>query len=261
MGYFYFDESIHPRGGFIVGAYVYTEAPLEPAVARVIAATGLRPGVDEFKSGRRVDGAFPHHELRGRLQGVLRGQDGSIGLLVAPSTDRDLLGADALIGLRKLIEKNDLGPRRHEVYFDEGVFSPPSSADALARQLDLSSGIALHPSVDSRLIGGIQVADMAAHTMATMLLEHMGVVNKKVKSGPNSGYDPDLEIEIGFELWASLRYNFFSCAFAESPTPMESPSPILDVASCGLHISDRCSAELRGLAEGRFGTVYLGCIH
>jgi hypothetical protein len=61
--------------------------------------------------------------------------------------------------------------------------------------------------VDSIKVKGIQLADLVAHTFATMLLEQLGLVDKKVKAGENSGYDPDLEIELGFELWASIRYN------------------------------------------------------
>jgi hypothetical protein len=45
-----------------------------------------------------------------------------------------------------------------------------------------------------------------------MLLERLGHLKKMVKGGANSGYDPDLDIGLGFELWASLR-----CALSKHP--------------------------------------------
>ena len=95
------------------------------------------------------------------------------------------------------------------------------------------------------------------------MLEHLGLVSKKVRAGENSGYDPDLEIELGFELWASLRYQFF-----KAPQPNPGPIPddpiedlIFDVENYGLHISEGCSQTIKDAALGRFGDCYLGCIH
>jgi hypothetical protein len=66
MGYFYFDESIHQRGDFILGAWVYSNDDLSPQVLHAIEVTGLIPGVDEFKSGRRMDREPQHNVQRGR---------------------------------------------------------------------------------------------------------------------------------------------------------------------------------------------------
>jgi hypothetical protein len=54
MGYFYFDESIHPREGFILGSFVGSPCDESAQVERALAETGFQPGVDEFKSGSRM---------------------------------------------------------------------------------------------------------------------------------------------------------------------------------------------------------------
>jgi hypothetical protein len=97
--------------------------------------------------------------------------------------------------------------------------------------------------------------------MGVMLLESLGYLNKTVKAGRNSGYDPDLEIELGFELWTALRYAFF-----KAPQPFPGPEDelaglVFDVASYGLHVAPSASEALRSAAVARFGKCYLGCIH
>jgi hypothetical protein len=97
--------------------------------------------------------------------------------------------------------------------------------------------------------------------MGVMLLEHLGHLKKMVKAGANSGYDPDIDIELGFELWASLR-----CAFFKTSQPSARPEDpfgdlMFDVENYGLHIAQSCDNALRTAALERFGVCYLGCIH
>ena len=51
MGFFYFDESVHPKGKFALGAFAYSESSLEQPVADALRRSGLNPYIDEFKSG------------------------------------------------------------------------------------------------------------------------------------------------------------------------------------------------------------------
>jgi hypothetical protein len=92
-----------------------------------------------------------------------------------------------------------------------------------------------------------------------MLLDQLGLLHKMVKAGPNSGYAPDLDIELGFELWASVRYQLFNGGLPNNIQSNE--DMIVDVARYGLHIAETCSPKLRDAALARFGTQYLGCIH
>ncbi len=94
-----------------------------------------------------------------------------------------------------------------------------------------------------------------------MLLAELGCVKKMVKAGQNSGYDPDSDMELEFELWAGVRYNFFAAA---PPPPDQWESQLdfqVDVETRGLHVAATCDLEVRRAALARFGSMYLGCIH
>ena len=114
--------------------------------------------------------------------------------------------------------------------------------------------------LDSKKFKGIQLADLVAHSCSTMLLEQLKIIDKKVKAGDNSGYEPDLEIELGFELWAGIRYNLLGEIDMErfetgDGFPMKMTEPY------GLYISEFCNNELKENAKERFGEIYMGCIH
>jgi hypothetical protein len=156
---------------------------------------------------------------------------------------------------------NDL-PGPHTLYLDQGIFASPGRAKRLARSAELGEGVTVVAEADSRAIGGIQVADIVAHALSTMLLQQLGHVSKTVKAGPNSGYDPESDLDIGFVLWAGLRHRFFRRPFASvTEDDLRRYDGRGDVASCGLYVSGRCTPELREAAHARFGSVWLGCIH
>ncbi|MFH0777999.1 MAG: hypothetical protein V2A71_05135 [Candidatus Eisenbacteria bacterium] len=72
MGFFYFDESIHDRAGFILGAWVCSQSDLTPVVNKAIAEAGLQPGMHEFKSGaRRESGENAVHTSASPLEWIL----------------------------------------------------------------------------------------------------------------------------------------------------------------------------------------------
>ena len=236
VGFFYFDESIQQRAGFIVGAFVYSETDLTQAVFKAISDAGLEPQVDEFKSGARMDSRPDQVKARAGLRKILRTV--RIGLTVIPVSVRSTLGTEALVALEKIIVANELVASQHEVYFDEGITVDPDMVAGLGARVGVSCDVFFDQ--DSRLVGGIQIADLAAHSMGVMLLEHLGYLKKMVKAGKNSGYDPDLDIDLGFELWASLRYSFFMAA-----QPNREPEdPRLNVADHGLHIATSCDKAL-----------------
>jgi len=259
MGFFYFDESIHEKGGFIIGAFIYHRADITPSVFGALAEAGLRPGIDEFKSSARMAARPEQMKARGRLRGLL--DSVSTGIIVIPSSEREKLGDEAILGLGKILQANNLLAIPHQVFLDHGISVTGAALEIFRKG---PGGLCeLHVNQDSKVIGGIQLADIAAHSISVMLLEQMGLVKKMVKAGENSGYDPELEIELGFELWASLRYSFFK---APQPKPGPIPDdpvgePIFDVEKYGLHIAATCSERLREAALARFGECYLGCIH
>lgn len=254
---FYFDESIHERGGFILGAYVYGHDP-GPRVDAALRSVGFEPGRDEFKSSAPMAAGWAHPMLRCKLKEILSSSY-RYGVVLHPSAHRSSFGREALVGLAKICRANGLTSLPQVAYFDQGIFPTSAVAIGLARELGLVDYCHLYPEQDSRLVRGLQLADLVAHTCATMLLEALGLITKSVKAGPNSGYDPDLDIGLGFELWAGVRYQFFSSGLPDDIRSNE--DMVVDVESRGLHISDACPAPLREAARSRFGKQYLGCIH
>jgi hypothetical protein len=144
----------------------------------------------------------------------------------------------------------------------ESLFQHPASASAakIAAQIGIDQYCSVLPEQDSRETKGLQLADLVAHTAGLMLLDSLGLLKKVVKAGDNSGYDPDTEIQLGFEMWASLRYHFF---FA-GPVPEQDEvykGALTKVGSNGLFIAPSCDDKLRAAAIDRFHECYLGCIH
>lgn len=258
VGHFYFDETIQERGGFIIGAFVNAPNDVTPKIYSAIEQVGIRPRVNEFKSGARMDRNPKQAELRSHIMETLRKT--RIGIIVAPVEERALLGHHALLGLRKILSANGLAHKPHSVFFDEGIALDRDSNNDLLGEVGALCEV--HQSQDSKLVGGIQLADLAAHFLGGMLLENLGLLTKMVRAGENSGYDPDLEIELGFELWASLRYQLFKAPQPYRATPDDPVGNLVfDVDNYGLHISDNCSKPLREAALKCFGSCYLGCIH
>jgi len=251
----YFDESIHDRGGFVLGAFVCGR-DVGSRVSDALTQCGLRPGTDEFKSSARMDREAKQVKLREHLKELLR--DYRIGVVVAP-TGRDTFGLAAMEGISKIIRLNRLERFDLSAFFDQGVFSSSEAGKELARQHGVEQLCKVAVEQDSRVVGGLQLADLVAHTCATMLLERLGLVRKTVRAGDNSRYDPDMPIELGFELWATLRYQFLKGGL---PRTVESNADmVVDVDGYCLHIAEGCTTEVRAAAAERFGKCYLGCIH
>ena len=259
MGFLFFDDSKHDKKGFSLGVFVHTESDPSTAVNQALQDCDLQPGIDEFKSSSFMSRNPAQAELREKLRGIIK-RSCRLGVVVVPCSSN--LGDQALLLLQKMLGHPDLDRRQHEVYFDEGLFKSAGQGRKAASALSLPEGCTLKLEQDSKQIAGIQLADLAAHTCAQMLKESLGLPHKTLKAGDSSGYDPDLDIGIGFSLWADIRYKFLS---KEPPPPDEwgedDLQPTASVLPYGLYISPTCGEQLRQRATDRFGSMYLGCIH
>ena len=133
MGFFFFDESIHDRGLFILGAFVYSSKDIGEHVRIAFHSAGLISGQDEFKSSARMDNDSIQRRLRRDLRSILHMT--KIGLVVLPSSRRSELGLEALRGLKKIVEANALGDAEHTAYFDEGISFSGDCATLLSSYL------------------------------------------------------------------------------------------------------------------------------
>src|SRR5438105_15734970 len=126
---FYFDESIHPRGEFVLGAYVFGPDPTD-RVNAALAAVGLDPDGDEFKSSSKMSEHPEQQLLRRELRNILH-ETYRYAVIVVPDHERRSLGKEALFGLATICQANSLNQQREPVYFDEGIFSSTRAARQL----------------------------------------------------------------------------------------------------------------------------------
>ncbi len=260
MSYLYFDDSKHSNCNFFLGAFVYSDIDLDNIIADYIKSSGLDPNIDEFKSRLRKDKHPEQVELRNHLKELI--SQSKIGIVISPPNEKEfkIATCNALFQILENNKKELSYPL--EIYLDQGLFKNSNDTEykSLLDKIGYDS-VNLNIEQDSIAIKGIQLADLVAHTCSIMLKESLGVINKTIKAGENSGYDPDTDIEIGFEMWAGVRYNFFS---TPPPHPDEWDSMLDCVAKVGdkgLFISNECSDFVKEKAKSRFQEMYLGCIH
>lgn len=257
MAYLYFDESIRDSGEFIVGALVIFSGDISYTIHDYWREMGYDPNVFEYKSSAPKHNDPQSQQQRNVLRKLLHSS--SLALTICPCVERKQLGMHCASLVTQLQTTGLLAPGNHELFVDQNIFMPKKHRDAL-----VASGVSVHLNQDSRIAAGLQVADHAAHALGGMLLEEMHVVRKVVLAGEGSGYDPDLEIELGFELWASLRYALLGRNEhipGLSPPPEDPANPYFRVEGYGLLISPSCPETLAEQARNRFGVNYLGCIH
>ncbi|SFP95650.1 DUF3800 domain-containing protein [Hymenobacter arizonensis] len=257
MGHFYVDDSVHNEAGFIIGACVYTEIDLSNEIDNIIEKHGYDKTEFEHKSGASYSKDPNKIKVREGLKQLLIHQC-KLGVVVIPSDQREKLGFECIKAIKTFIVHNNLKDP-NDIYFDQGHFmSRQKAQDAIDAQNFTDSSFILEQ--DSRVIKGIQLADLAAHVASMHFKSTLHLITKMVKSGENSGYEPDSDMELGFEMWATLRYTFFNKGTSEHAGDHTRDS-MVKVEPYGLYVSELCSIELQGKARQAFADVYLGCIH
>lgn len=257
MGYFYIDDSVHDNAGFILGACVYSEIDLTEKVDEVTVALGFDPSVLEFKSRINFSKEPEKAKLREQFKELVHSYC-RLGIVVIPRSEREKLGTECIKAIKQFTDFNSVKKPTH-IYLDQGLFPSKNEAQKFADTYHFN-GIEFHFEQDSKIIKGIQIADLCAHIASIQFKGELGLLNKKVKAGGNSGYDPDLEIELHLEMWAILRYIFFNEGSKQLADDVIESSTLL-VEPYGLYVSNLCNDELRLKIRETFSTVYLGCIH
>lgn len=245
----YFDETIREKGDFVIGALVASEIDLTPLVHRIWQDEGLDPRAYEFKSSspKHTDEKSKKH--RTQLARLLI--DCRLALLVVPMCERKLLGNHCAALLAQLLKSKLIPHNANSLFVDQGILVSTDELDAL--------GLKVYPEQNSISCGGLQVADHAAHVLGSMLLEDLGCLTKLVKISDEEGCC-DETINLGFELWAGLRYSFFGITNPELD-PYDQNTHTRMVDGYGLLVTSSCSPKLRKAAKRRFGSIYLGCIN
>lgn len=258
MGQFYIDDSVHDEAGFIVGACVYTDIDINEKITDIIKSCGFDPGIFEYKSTANYYNEPEKAKVREQLKKLLTNSC-RIGIVVIPRSSREQLGFECIKAIRQFIDSNKRVKKPTKVYLDQGMFTSKDKAEQLIDSMAFKE-CSFHLEQNSIDIKGIQLADLAAHVFSIQLKDAMGLVKKFVKAGVESGYESGLDIELGFEMWATIRYTFFN-----EGSKIYTDDPIADatlkVEPYGLYISDLCDKKLFDIVREKFSDIYLGCIH
>ena len=257
MAYFYLDDSKHHPHGFSLAAFAICEEDPHEELEALFAKCGFDLTMYEFKSSTTMRDNPELQLLRDALRGFVRSKC-QIAVCVVDG-DKNI-GPASLELLKKAIIHPHLRDQRHQVFFDEGLFSSVGTAIKVATEIGGLDDCTIHFEQDSRRVSGIQVADLIAHTCGTMLLDALGRISKMiVVDAPNDSSYHGLEIELGFEMWAGIRYAFLGVG-NDADIDDEDFAFVL-VEPHGLYIDPSASSEVTIAARNRFGSIYLGCIH
>jgi hypothetical protein len=201
----YIDESVHQGHRFVVSAFVFTSGRTDLRVSRVLMDAGLKPGVDEFKSGARMTGNPTMQRARHGMLSMAN-STAQIGVFVGPF-EHGTLGKHSLQALQSIIVRNAILPSKLNVYFDEDIFSSPQEARRLHSLFHSLRAARIHPKEDSRKRLGIQIADVVAASFGQMVKEALTGEAKEIDiGGPNTGYPPGTMAPLGWSLLMTLRH-------------------------------------------------------
>lgn len=254
MGFLYIDESIHAREGIIVIAAVYANEDMTPVLNNMMVAAGLDPERTEYKSSVNYANNLAMANLRERLKTLFNGGV-KIGVAIIPADQRKSIAFEALKAAEQFIVHNKL-TLPVEVFMDQGM---TKNNDAIREFMGtLKPGIRVHLEQDSKSLKGIQLADLAAHCTAIKFKCDMGINNKVVKVKDDDIYE---EMELGFEMFATLRYAFFVNPENSSSDQSQHIAADLSVFPHGLYLSELSDETFNEDVMAVFGKIYLGCIH
>lgn len=254
MAYFFLDDSKHHKRGFSVSAFAICEENPQDELIALFVESGFDPSSFEFKSSSSMHDNPRLRDLRLKLRAFIHHK---CRVAVSVVTGDKKIGPTSLRLLKSALSHHSLHGQTHEVFFDEGLFSSRQAGEKQAAKLGSLEKCQFHFEQDSKSIAGIQVADLVAHTCGIMLLDALGYINKKVRVR-GSGYD-DVDIELGFEMWAGMRYAFLRVNKAYPKDDLDLAT--VEVEPFGLFIDESVEQVVADAARERFGEMYLGCIH
>lgn len=272
----YIDESVHQTHRFVVSAFVFTNGRTDHKVATVLTDSGMKPGVDEYKSGVRMTGNSSMQRAREGMLSLANAET-KIGVFVGPY-NRDTLGKHSLQALQSIIVRNAIPPSKLDVYFDEDIFTSPREARRLHSLFHFLKAARIHPKEDSRQRYGIQIADAVAGSFGQIVKEALTGKAKDIDiGGSNTGYLPGTMAPLGWSLLMSLRHAMLTrpmvyrgqkYSAAADPVVLDpehddpanyAQHPIL--LGWGIQVAPESRDELRRAVEQSLGRIWLGCIH
>lgn len=272
----YVDESVHSGSGFVAMAFVFAGSSFEREIEHTLREAGLSPREDELKSSARMD-ADPRMRAARDSIVSLAGSSTRVAVFVGPY-DRSTIGKDCLQALQSVVLRNGLSTASLDVYFDEAILPSGPEAARLQRLFPALSTVRIHPQENSRLVLGVQVADVVAHSFGQILKAEISGESKEIEiGGPNTGYLQGTRAPVAWSLLMSLRYALFTRPiwYEGQPYRPESDPVVLDpvnddpvkyglhpiLLDWGVQVAPEANSELRYAVERSLGKLWLGCIH
>ncbi len=243
----YIDESIHEEYGFMLLAFVACSDNPQDALSAIL----NNFGVDEFHACKKMKNNESMQKLRSKMRNYINSNCGW-GVFILPNSYRYNLISEIEYLLTAL--SNSFSKEELNIHFDNGIIKD-SEADSLCS----ISNIRTIENCDSVEEKGIQLADLVAALCGVRLREEISGNKKILEYGSDSGFDPPIKANLGYELWASLRYSMLRDSDAKGSEP--SYMMVFDTLDQGCFISRYCSNELESKSKKVFGEIYLGCIH
>lgn len=257
MAFLYLDDSKHHSFGFSLTTFVACDFDPSETLKTLFEEYGYDSSIFEFKSSAKMKGDDNLQRLRSSLK-LFIARNCKIAVCLVGDDRR--LGPASIKLLNAALKHPMLSETEHEVYFDEGLFSSVTRAQKILQGSYAANWCRCHFEQDSRKVRGIQLADVVAHTCATMLLDSIGHLTKTIKlEAPGDSVYDGLEVELGFEMWAGIRSSFLC---QNKPDPKDDfDIATVDVFPWGLFIDDSVDSRTAAGAMDRFAEMYLGCIH
>jgi len=243
----YIDESIHENYGFMLLAYVFCQSDPQDELSKLLA----EKDVAEFHLCQKMERNLAMQALRQEFVGYINSKC-RWGVLILPSDNRFSL-LPGLLELVRVMQEKGL-ERPAELFIDEGILDGRGLAEIKRYGVIKDAQICC-----SQAVHGIQLADLVAGLCGVRLREEISGKPKMLIYGEDCGYDPPIEAELGFELWAALRYSMH-----HAPDALSEEMPgmaMFPTKGYGFLASRNCSESLLDKADRVFGAVYLGCIH
>lgn len=245
--YVFIDESIHSDHDFMLLSFVICQQDPQEELCKILNEFGLL----EFHACEKMDGnQLMQHMRKAFIEFIFH--NARWGVFILPSNARHKIFHDFSF-LIAHIEKL-LGDRWLNIFVDEGV-----AKRSEIFQVKLKNNASKIVISDSSIVKGVQLADLVAALCGVRLREKISGNAKILTYGAESGYEPPIKAELGFELWAKLRYMMCRGDMPIGNSKIEIATfPTID---SGLLLSDQLPERISTIARKTFGQLYLGCIY
>lgn len=244
--YIYIDETIHEQFGFMILAYVLCQEDPQDDLSKIL---HFHKKIECHALEKMVNNETTQ-SLRCSFIKYLN-DNCKWGVFVLKKESRWNLVNELPTFITKLVA-NCSTVDNISIFLDEGIIKK-----SILPSIKEEVGIQKIYICASHEVNGIQLADLIAALNGVCLREEISQAPKILQYGKEFGFDPPIKAELGYELWATLRYSMY-----HKPLLVGEDIPYeFDTKEYGFFISDQCPKELSIASEKKFGKLYLGCIH